>query len=45
MPIFNIEASDGRVFDIEAPEGTPDEDLFNYVSYLIQQESLAQNHP
>jgi hypothetical protein len=42
MPTFNIEASDGRVFDIEAPEGTPDEDLFNYVSYLIQQESLAQ---
>jgi hypothetical protein len=42
MPTFNIEAPDGRVFDIEAPEGTPDEDLFNYVSYLIQQESLAQ---
>jgi hypothetical protein len=43
MPTFNIEASDGRVFDIEAPEGTPDEMTYLIMSLnLIQQESLAQ---
>jgi hypothetical protein len=38
MPIFNIEAPDGRVFDIEAPEGTSDEMLFNYVAELLAAE-------
>ena len=45
MPIFNIEAPDGRVFDIEAPEGTSDEMLFNYVAELLAAERKPEEPP
>jgi hypothetical protein len=45
MPIFNIEAPDGRVFDIEAPESTSDEMLFNYVAELLAAERKPEEPP
>jgi hypothetical protein len=45
MPIFNIEAPDGRVFDIEAPEGISDEMLFNYVAELLAAERKPEEPP
>ena len=37
MPTYDIEAPNGKVFNIEAPEGATDEQLFGYVQQLLNQ--------
>lgn len=32
MPIYDIQASDGKIYSVQAPEGTPEEKLFSLVS-------------
>jgi len=29
MPIYSLRGPDGRIYDLQAPEGTPDEDLIS----------------
>jgi hypothetical protein len=42
MPIYSIQAPNGRVYDIEAPEGATERELFSYVNYLIGKEEQPQ---
>ena len=36
MPIYNIQAPSGKVYDIEAPEGATSEQLFKYVRDVLE---------
>ena len=38
MPIYSIQTPNGSVYDIEAPEGATERELFGYVNYLIGKE-------
>jgi len=41
MPIYTIEAPDGRKYEVEAPEGARKEDLFAFVQQQMNQEAEA----
>ena len=36
MPIYNIQAPSGKIYDIEAPEGATSEQLFKYVRNVLE---------
>jgi hypothetical protein len=42
MPIYSIQTPNGSVYDIEAPEGATERELFGYVNYLIGKEEQPQ---
>jgi hypothetical protein len=42
MPIYSIQAPNGKIYDVEAPEGATERELFSYVNYVIGKEEQPQ---
>jgi hypothetical protein len=42
MPIYSIQAPNGKIYDVEAPEGATEQELFSYVNYVIGKEEQPQ---
>jgi hypothetical protein len=42
MPIYSIQMPDGKIYDIEAADGTPEKDLFATAQQYVQQEKLRR---
>lgn len=38
MPIFSVEAPNGKIYDVEAPDGTPEQSILKFANQAYEQD-------